>query len=146
MSGEPLHQHRAAVWLTVTPLRTFALLFSLTISIKVKRQTSLIYQFWWLFFFFVPLLSPNIELNRTWQCFLYVHHNFATNSPHAMLEICLTNVFSLKGKYQKEWYHFEIDFFFSAKQFALISNTFFLQMLSAWENQGNAGVGCSHFS
>lgn len=70
-----------------------------------------------------------------------------------MLEICLTSVFDLKGKYQKKLYHLQIDecdFFFSfflfAKQFALISSTFLLQILSVCENQGDAGVGCSQFS
>jgi len=60
--------------------------------------------------FFFPLSStPDTELNWIWQCFLYVHHNFATNSPHAMLEICLTSVFNLKGKYQKILYCLQVD-------------------------------------
>lgn len=110
MAGEPLHRYRAAVGVLVTPPEVLATSISLTIFVKAEKQTShkSFHWFWCLVLlaFFFPTPRYRAELNLT---VFYVHHNLATNSPHAMLEIWLTSVFNLKGKYQKKLYHLQIN-------------------------------------
>lgn len=77
IAGEPLHQDRAAVWILVTPPGMIAFSFSLTIFVKVEKQTShkSFHWFWCLVllaFFPKPQIQSGIEPDSVFFMFIII--------------------------------------------------------------------------